>query len=107
MKIVINDGMGSYGLSLDAYAFLDLDWEKEVVYPLERVSPGISNDTELFGLAYQNDRMNKRIVNCVEELGSNAGWSNSHLVVVNVDKTRPWKIETDEFGWERIQYLDE
>jgi hypothetical protein len=107
IKVVINDTIGCYGLSEKAYDFLGLNWENDVVAPLERVSPGISQLYPLLGFAYQDERTNHKLVECVETLGTVAGWERSHLIVVEVDNNRPWEIDKDDYGWERIKYLDE
>jgi hypothetical protein len=107
MKIVINDGIGIYGLSEKAYKFLGLDWQNLVVAPMERQQPGISREISLIGFAYFDSRTDTKLVECVEVLGLDAGWEGSHLVVVNVDTNREWVIERDDYGWERIKYLDE
>lgn len=104
MKVVISDSYGGYWLNELAYEYLGLNWEKEVIYPIERAAPGFTNENTPKGFAYMNDRTNPKLVHMVEILGDKAG---NHLVVVNIPDGRKWEIRSDEIGWERISYLDE
>lgn len=104
MKIVIADNVGGFWLTEMAYEYLGLDWQEQVIYPLERAAPGYTKENYAHGFYGIDDRSNEKLVKMVEVLGENAG---NHLVVIDVDDKREWRIFTDDTGWEAIRYLDE
>lgn len=104
MKIVIADNIGGYWLNELAYQYLGLDWEEEVIYPLERAAPGYTKEHEAHGYYGIRNRTDPKLIKMVEVLGAGAG---NHLVVIDVDPKREFRIATDETGWESVRYLDE
>ena len=65
-KVVLNYCFGGYGLSKKAYEFLGLPWDG-------------------FGFAYEDDRDNPKLVECVETLGEEANGLCAELAVEEYD----------------------
>lgn len=65
-KVVLNYCFGGYGLSKKAYEFLGLPWDG-------------------FGYAYEDDRDNPKLVECVETLGREANGYFAELAVEEYD----------------------
>ena len=65
-KVVLNYCFGGYGLSRKAYEFLGLPWDG-------------------FGFAYEDDRDNPKLVECVETLGEEANGCCAELAVEEYD----------------------
>jgi hypothetical protein len=81
MKVVINQGYGGYGLSEEAYVELGLRWDD-------------------YGLAFEDDRANPKLVVVVEKLGDKASGSCSKLKVVEIPDGVEWEIEEyDGMEW--------
>jgi len=99
-KVVVNDGLVNYGLSEEAYKFLGLDWERLVVWPIQRNNPDYQG---LYaGMAYQHDRSNPKLVECVEKLGIQAGVPGTYLIIVDVQDRDDWEIVPRVLGGEDI-----
>ena len=90
MKVVVNDGLVNYGLSELAYKELGLDWERLVVWPMERQIPGYKG--LLAGMAYAYDRTNPKLVACVEKLGDLAGVRGTFLMVIEFPDDKTYEI---------------
>lgn len=101
-KVVINDGKRSYGLSELAYNFLGLNWEQDVIWPLERKLPGISKSILLAGMAYKYDRTNPNLIKCIEALGIEAGIKGTHFIVVELPEGTEYKIVPQPMGGEDL-----
>lgn len=102
-KIVINDGQAGYGLSKKAYDFMGLDWEREVVWPLERNQPGISKtDFLMAGMAFKYDRENPKLVKCVEVLGVEAGIDGTYFIIVELPADQKYEIILGKLGGEQL-----
>jgi len=69
LKLVLNTSFGGYGLSKEAYKYLGLEWTKE-------------NEMCDSGCAFEEDRTNPKLVECVETLGEKASAPYSQLEVV-------------------------
>ena len=83
MKVVINGCYGGYSLSDEALAYL-----------------GIPGDNRY---AYDDDRTNPKLVECVEKLGEAASHGlGSSLYVVEVPNDVKWTI-TDYDGVEQVE----
>ena len=83
MKVVINGCYGGYSLSDEALAYLGI--------------PGGSH------YAYEDDRTNPKLVECVEKLGEAASHGRgSSLYVVEVPDDVKWTI-TDYDGVEQVE----
>ena len=83
MKVVINGCYGGFSLSDEALAYLGI--------------PGGSR------YAYDDDRANPKLVECVEKLGEAASHGfGSHLYVVEVPDDVKWTI-TDYDGMEQVE----
>lgn len=81
MKVVINKCFGGFGLSVEAYKFLNIPWDG-------------------YGLEFMEDRSNPDLVKCVEELGEVASGWNSNLKVVEIPDDVEWEIEVfDGVEW--------
>ena len=82
-KIVINAGYGGYGLSLEAYKELGLEWDD-------------------FGYAFGDDRANPKLVRVIEKLGNerSSGFLAT-LKVVEIPDGIEWEID-DYDGVETI-----
>lgn len=89
MKIVLNKCCGGYGLSEEAYDFLGLEWTEH-------------NKEDGFGLAFEDDRTNEKLVKCVETLGEMANDAFSKLVVVEIPDNTKYEIN-DDIGYEWIE----
>ena len=74
MKIVINRCYGGYSLSKEAYEYLGLKWDG-------------------YGYAYDNDRTNPRLVECIEMLGNAANGRFAELEIVDIPDDIEWTIE--------------
>lgn len=81
-KIVINGCYGGYGLSEAALDYL-----------------GLSHADRF---AYENDRANPKLVECVEKLGEAASAGHSYLYVVEIPDDVKWTI-TDYDGLEQVE----
>ena len=78
MKVVINKCFGGFGLSVEAYKFLNIPWDG-------------------CGHYFIDDRSNPALVKCVEALGDKAGGEfESRLKVVEIPDDVEWEI--DEYG---------
>lgn len=84
MKIVINSDYGGYSLSKAAYDYLGLEWDG-------------------YGYAYENDRTNPNLVDCVETLGSHANGSCAALKVVEIPDDVKWRIS----GYDGCEFVEE
>ena len=73
MKVVINKCFGGFGLSPEAYKFLNIPWDE-------------------YGFAFDEDRSNPALVKCVEELAAAAGGRYSSLKVVEIPDDVEWEI---------------
>lgn len=83
MKIVINKCYGAFGLSDEAYSFLNDLYKK---HP-DTYFANIQND-------FEYDRANPDLVKCVETLGERASAKWSSLKVVEVpDNIEDWYID--------------
>ena len=104
MKIIVNNGNFPFGLSETAYQFLKLDWQKLVIWPLERAGAGMSKVIEPMGMKYFNDRTNPKLIKCVEKLGNKAGVPGTNLYIAEIPDGSVWYIEIDESGSEKLRY---
>lgn len=87
MKVVINRCYGGFSLSEDAYKFLGLEWD------------GYGNYGYHSG---RDDRINSKLVECVETLGKRANGRFADLKIVELpDSTTDWRI-TEYDGSEYI-----
>lgn len=77
MKVVINKCFGGFGLSKEAYKFLNIPWDG-------------------YGFEFMEDRSNPALVKCVEALGKDASDELSSLKVVEIPDGVEWEI--DEYG---------
>ena len=83
IKVVINGCFGGFGLSSEAYDFLEIPWDG-------------------FGFAYMNDRTNPKLIECIETLGKKANGRCANLIIVEVPDNIDWYI--DEYdGSESIE----
>ena len=74
MKVVINKCFGGwYGLSKEAYKFLNIPWDG-------------------YGYKFIEDRSNLALVKCVEALGEDASGSFAKLKVVEIPDGVEWEI---------------
>lgn len=73
MKVVINKCYGGFGLSKEAYEFLGLEWDG-------------------FGHAYDIERSDPKLVECVETLGNKANGYCAELKVVEIPDDVTWEI---------------
>ena len=73
MKVVINKCFGGFGLSKEAYKFLNIPWDG-------------------YGYDFMDDRSNSTLVKCVEALGDKASGELSHLKVVEIPDDVEWEI---------------
>lgn len=86
MKVVINRCYGGFGLSEKAYEYLGLEWDG-------------------FGYEYcYGDRSDKKLVECVQTLGSEANGRCAKLKIVNIPDDVEWEIENYD-GMESIHEL--
>lgn len=85
MKIVINTCFGGFSLSKEAYKFLGLEWK----------------EGETSGSAFDNDRTNLELIECVEQLGKEANGRSADLKVVEIPDDIEYSIE-DYDGSEHI-----
>ena len=83
IKVVINDCFGGYGLSREAYEFLGMPWDN-------------------YGYAYEDDRTNPKLIECVETLGERASGRCASLTVVEIPDNVDWYID-DYDGSESIE----
>lgn len=83
MKIVINKCFGGYGLSEEAYKYLGLEWDGG-------------------GFAFDRDRTNLQLIECVEALGEKANGRFARLKVVEVPDDINWCISEYD-GIERVE----
>jgi hypothetical protein len=99
-RVVVNDGLINYGLSELAYKELGQDWEREVVWPIQRINPEYVG---LYaGMAYKDDRSNPELVACVEKLGESAGVPGTYFIIVDVQDNDSWEIVPRVMGGEDI-----
>lgn len=84
-KIVINRCFGGFGLSKEAYRFLGLEWDG-------------------YGFKYSSDieRVDPKLVECVEILGPLANGRCSELKVVEIPDDVIWEI-SDYDGLETVE----
>ena len=73
MKVVINKCFGGFGLSKEAYKFLNIPWDG-------------------YGYEFTEDRSNPALVKCVEALGKDASGELSSLKVVEIPDDVEWEI---------------
>ena len=73
MKVVINKCFGGFGLSKEAYKFLNIPWDG-------------------YGFEFMGDRSNPALVKCVETLGNKASGGLSSLKVVEIPDDVEWEI---------------
>jgi len=73
MKIVINRCYGGYGLSKEAYKFLGLEWDS-------------------YGYAFDDDRTNTKLIECVEQLKEKANGSFAKLQIARIPDNIKWEI---------------
>lgn len=83
MKIVINECFGGFGLSKEAFEYLDLEWDG-------------------FGIADEIKRNDPKLVECVETLGERANGRFAKLKVVEIPDNVEWEI-TEYDGLETIE----
>lgn len=76
-KVVINKCFGGFSLSEEAFNYLGLEWDG-------------------YGYAYDDDRANPKLVECVEALGTKADGQLSSLRVVEVPDGVEYTIESDD-----------
>jgi len=105
IKVVFNDSLNPYGLSKAAYDYMGLDWDREVIWPLERAVPGITKRIIPAGMAFINDRSNPKLVRCVEELGREAGIYDNYLMILQLPDGTKLKITQTMLGGDEIIYL--
>ena len=74
MKVVINKCFGGFGLSEEAYKFLNIPWDG-------------------YGCELMEDRSNPALVKCVEALGKDASGELSSLKVVEIPDDVEWEID--------------
>lgn len=89
MKIVLNKCCGGYALSEEAYKYMGMEfspYEKEIGC----------------GVAFENDRSNFKLVECVEVLGDKASDACSKLVVVEIPDGISYEIN-DDIGYEWVE----
>ena len=82
MKVVINKCFGGFGLSKEAYKFLNIPWDG-------------------YGFEFIEDRSNHTLVKCVEALGDEASGSFAKLKVVEIPDGVEWEIDEHD-GMERV-----
>ena len=82
--IVLNKCYGGYGLSEEAYKYLNLDWDN-------------------FGYKYEDDRTNVRLINVVLELGDKANELCSKLKIFKVYSYNLDCEIYDDHGYEYIR----
>jgi len=101
IKIVVNDGLTSFGLNEAAYKQMGLDFEKEVIWPVQRLFPDY---TGLYaGMAYKNDRSNPKLVSCVETLGpEGCGIPGTYFIIVQIPAKSKWEIIPRIMGGEDL-----
>lgn len=80
-EIVLNKCYGGYSLSKEAYEFLGLEWDE-------------------YGFAFENDRTNPQLIECVRHLGKKASGSCANLVIESL----PEYTITNHSGFEIIHY---
>lgn len=83
MRIVLNKCYGGYCLSEEAYKFLGLNWDK-------------------YGFAYDDDRTNEKLINCVETLGCKANGLTAELMVIDIPDDIDYEIESYD-GYETVE----
>jgi len=106
IKVVFNDSLNPYGLSRDAYDHMGLDFDREVIWPLERAVPGITKRIIPAGMAFINDRSNPKLIKCVEDLGCRAGAYGNYLMILHIPDGTKFKITQTMLGGDEIEYLD-
>ena len=74
MKVVINTCFGGFSLSKEAYEYLGIPWDG-------------------YGFAFNDDRTNPKLVECVKTLKEKANGRCSELKVVNIPDDVRWEIE--------------
>ena len=82
MKVVINKCFGGFGLSKEAYKFLNIPWDG-------------------YGQEFREDRSNPTLVKCVEALGDKASGELSSLKVEEIPDDVEWEIGEYD-GMERV-----
>ena len=76
MKVVINECLGGYSLSEEAYKELGIEWDG-------------------YGYAFDDDRTNPKLVEVVERLGTKANGRVAELEVVKIPDDIEWYIRVD------------
>lgn len=74
MFVVVNREYGGYGLSEAAYRFLGLEWDE-------------------LGFAFERDRANPKLVECVRALGAAANGDYAQLEVIEIPDDVKWHIK--------------
>ena len=82
MKVVINKCFGGYGLSKEAYKFLNIPWDG-------------------YGYEFMEDRSNPALVECVEAIGDKANGYCAAVKVVEIPDDVEWEI-TEYDGLEHV-----
>lgn len=88
MKIVINDCFGGFGLSKEAYDFMNIECERFM---------GLT----YYSQTYEPSRDDPKLVECVETLGKKASGRFANLKVVEIPDGIEWEIE-DYDGMETV-----
>lgn len=83
MKVVINKCVGGYGLSKETYKFLNIPWDG-------------------YGYAFDEDRSNPALVECVEALGEKDNGDYAALKVVEIPDDVEWEIAEYDGGLEYV-----
>lgn len=76
-QIVINTCYGGYSLSKEAYEFLGLPWDD-------------------YGFAYEDDRTNPKLIDCIKTLKNKANGRLAALKIVKVPDDVDWVLEYDD-----------
>jgi len=80
-KIVINVCYGGFSLSEEAYKFLGLEWDR-------------------YGYAYDKNRDNPELIQCIENLGKKANGRCAELKIVEIPEDVDYEIqEYDGSEW--------
>ena len=73
MKVAINRCYGGFSLSEEAYNYLGLEWDG-------------------YGFAYDDDRTNPKLIECIETLGKKASGRHAKVGIVEIPDDVRWKI---------------
>ena len=74
MKVVINTCFGGFSVSRAVYEYMGIEWDG-------------------YGYAFNEDRANPKLIECIEHLGSSADGSCAELKVVEIPDNVEWCIE--------------